>query len=222
MTTTEPNITMVDGRAERAYPITSFDRAGITVADVAGLLATSFFALPQAEWLVRSETERFSPMRNHFALSIEYALLHGHVDIRSDMRAVAVWAHAPDGYLPDPPPDYAARLKQGTGPYGENFEAFDHTLTAHHPHGVGHHYLICIGVLPDFQGHGYGTKLLELHHRHLDQIRMPAFLEAATPRNVTHYQHHGYSSIGEYDLPMNGPAMHRMWREPRRAKDESL
>lgn len=220
MTTTGTNITIVDGRVDKTYPITSLDQAGITVGDVAGLLATAFFELPQAKWLVSNEDERFRPMRNHFGLGIEYALRHGHIDIRSDMRAVAVWIHAPDGYLPEPEPDYARRLKEGTGPYYEMLEAFDSTLTAHHPPGVGHHYLMCVGVLPEFHGLGYGTQLLNLNHRRLDEMHMAAYLEAATPRNVTHYQRHGYSSCGTYSLPMSGPAMHRMWRDPRRATDE--
>lgn len=221
MTTTETRITIVDGRVDKAYPITSFDDAGITVGDVAGLLATAFFPLPQARWLVPDEAERFGPLRTHFGLGIEYALQHGHVDLRSDMRAVSVWVHAPDGYLPEPDPDYAARLKQGTGPYYENFRIFDSMLMAHHPPGVGHHYLMFVGVHPDFQGHGYGTTLLDLHHRRLDEMGMAAFLEAATPLNVTHYQRHGYCSQDEYDLPLGGPAMHRMWRDPLRATDQS-
>lgn len=221
MTTTGHNITIVDARAGKAYPITSLDHAAITVGDVAGLIATAFFALPQAQWLVSSEDERFSPLRNHLGLAVEYALRHGHVDIRSDMRAVAVWAHAPDGYLPDPAPDYTARLKRGTGSYFDRFETFDGTLAAHHVEGVGHHYLMCIGVEPEYQGRGYGTQLLALHHRRLDEMQMPAFLEAATPRNVTHYQRHGYSSCGTYDLPLDGPAMHRMWRQPGAATDQS-
>jgi ribosomal protein S18 acetylase RimI-like enzyme len=223
ITTTGTNITLVDGRVDRTYPITGFEQAGITVGDVAGLLATAFVdpPLPQAKWLVRNKDDRFSALRNHFEITIEYALLHGHVDLRSDMRAVAVWVHAPSGYLPDPAPDYTAKLKLGTGPYFERFETFDGTLATNHIEGVGHDYLICIGVLPEFQGCGYGTQLLDLHHNRLDAIQMPAFLEAATDRNVTHYRRHGYTSCGTYHLPLNGPAMHRMWREPRRGTDHS-
>ncbi|RAS59532.1 ribosomal protein S18 acetylase RimI-like enzyme [Lentzea atacamensis] len=220
-TTTTTNIAIVDGRVDKAYPIASLDQAGITVDDVAGLLATAFFPLPQAQWLVPSADERFSPLRNHFGLNIEYALRHGNVDLRSDMRAVAVWAHAPNGYLPDSEPDYADRLEQGTGPYYDRFETFDDTLMAHHLPGVGHHYLMFVGVLPEFRGLGYGTTLLNLHHRRLDDDGMAAFLEAATPQNVTQYRRHDYTLCGTYDLPPDGPAMHRMWREPRGATDQS-
>jgi len=222
-TTTGMNITLVDGHVGRAYPIASLEQAGITVGDVAGLLATAVLAppLPQTEWLVPKEDERFSVLRNHLELGIAYALRHGHIDLRSDMGAVAVWAHAPDGYLPDPAPDYTKQLEQGTGPYYEIFEAFDSTLAAHHLPGVGHHYLMCIGSLPEFRGCGYGTQLLDLHHRRLDAMGMAAFLHAATVRNVTHYQRHGYSSCGTYDLPLDGPAMHRMWREPLRPANHS-
>lgn len=220
-TTTDTRITIVNGRADKPHPITSFDEAGITVGDVAGLLATAFFPLPQARWLVPDEAERFGPMRTHFGLGIEYALQHGHIDLRSDMRAVSVWGHASDGYLPEPDPRYAARLKAGTGRHCEMFETFDSTVTAHHLPGVGHHYLMFVGVLPEFQGCGYGPQLLDLHHDRLDQMGMAAFLEAATPLNVTHYQRHGYASCGTYNLPLDGPAMHRMWREPLRTTDQS-
>ncbi|MFJ8966978.1 GNAT family N-acetyltransferase [Lentzea sp. NPDC102401] len=219
MTLTESNITLVDAAADKTYPLSRLEQAGITVNDVAGLLATAFFDTPQAEWLVPSAAERFGPLQNHFALGVKYALLHGHIDLRSDMRAVAVWVHASDGYLPAPEPDYDELLKQGTGPHYERFETFDSTMAAYHPDGVGRQYLECVGVLPDFQGYGYGTALLDLNHRRLDEMGMPAFLEAATTRNVAHYQRHGYNSCGTYNLPLNGPAMHRMWREPRRVSD---
>jgi len=47
-----------------------------------------------------------------------------------------------------------------------------------------------------------------------DADELPAYHEATSPRNRVLYERHGYVSLGELVLPVGGPTVWRMWRDP--------
>jgi ribosomal protein S18 acetylase RimI-like enzyme len=87
--------------------------------------------------------------------------------------------------------------------------AFD----AVHPHEP-HWYLWLMGVGPERQGEGLGSRLLAEGLDRCDAERMPAYLEASTERNRALYLRHGFEDRGELRLPDDGPRLWPMWREP--------
>lgn len=215
MTIAMSSVTLIEAHNGSTRELESLDKAGFSPDLGGSLLAGSFSELPQAGWLVPSIDERAAPMRNHFKLTIDYALRNGgYVDLLSNLQGIAVWIHAPGGVLPPPDPEYTDLLKQGTGPYFKNFEEFDATLARHHPHGTDHDYLACIGVHPDFRGRGYGRLLLQHACARLDRNQRAAYLEAATPRNVALYEGLGFRDRGQFHLPRSGPLMFQRWRPP--------
>ena len=48
-----------------------------------------------------------------------------------------------------------------------------------------------------------------------DRERLPAYLEATTPRNRACYERQGFRVTEEFHFPKDGPPSWRMWREPR-------
>jgi hypothetical protein len=48
-----------------------------------------------------------------------------------------------------------------------------------------------------------------------DRERMPAYLNAGSPRSRDLYLRHGFEVTEEFRLPEGGPPLWRMWREPR-------
>jgi ribosomal protein S18 acetylase RimI-like enzyme len=86
-------------------------------------------------------------------------------------------------------------------------------IDAVHPHEP-HWYLWMLGVDPDRQGEGLGSRLLAEVLERCDDERVPAYLEASTPRNRALYLRHGFEDAGELRLPGDGPRMWPMWREP--------
>ena len=85
-------------------------------------------------------------------------------------------------------------------------------MDAGHPHEP-HWYLWLLGVDPQRQGEGLGGRLLAEVLERCDRDRLPAYLEATTPRNRELYLRHGFEDRGELRLPDDGPRLWPMWRE---------
>jgi GNAT superfamily N-acetyltransferase len=84
----------------------------------------------------------------------------------------------------------------------------------HHPARPHHWYLHYIGVEPSAQGRGLGAALLTPILELCDQERVPAYLEASSDRNRALYERHGFELTKTFPLPMGGPPIREMWREP--------
>ncbi|HEX4199120.1 MAG TPA: GNAT family N-acetyltransferase [Caulobacteraceae bacterium] len=82
-----------------------------------------------------------------------------------------------------------------------------------HPTDRPHAYLWFLGVTPQAQGHGIGSRLLKAKLDQLDAAGVPAFLETATERNVALYRRHGFDVISQYRAAADAPPMWAMWRE---------
>lgn len=83
-----------------------------------------------------------------------------------------------------------------------------------HPRRPEHWYLHYIGVEPRHQGRGLGAALLAPALERCDRERKPAYLESSSERNRALYERHGFELTGAFPLPMGGPPIREMWREP--------
>lgn len=83
-----------------------------------------------------------------------------------------------------------------------------------HPPHPRHLYLAFVGVDPAAQGRGLGSRLMFPVLSRADSEGVGAYLEASTPRSRVLYERHGFDVVEEMRLPMGGPALWRMWREP--------
>jgi ribosomal protein S18 acetylase RimI-like enzyme len=78
-----------------------------------------------------------------------------------------------------------------------------------------HWYLDSLGVLPEWQGRGIGSALMAPVLARCDEERMPAYLNAGSPRSRELYRRHGFEVTAEFRLPDAGPPLWRMWRTPK-------
>lgn len=62
-------------------------------------------------------------------------------------------------------------------------------------------YLSIVGVLPEFQGKGLGSKLVSGVLEKSDMLEIPTYLETFTPRNITFYERLGYQVVGSFHEP---------------------
>lgn len=178
---------------------------------VAALIATAFCELEVTAWLVDDPADRQPVLAAHFAILLEHAADHGAI-LTAERHAAAVWypRHTP----PPDIPDYDQRLHAACSRYTPRFRQLDDALAQHHPKRP-HHRLALLAAHPAHQHRGLGTALLTHYHQHLDNLQLPAYLEASSARSRSLYQRHGYRDYTPpITLPDHGPRLWPMWRPP--------
>jgi GNAT superfamily N-acetyltransferase len=75
-----------------------------------------------------------------------------------------------------------------------------------------HYYLPFMGVEPGSQGRGMGSALLRPILERCDAERVPAYLEASSPRNKAFYERHRFEVTEEFQVGKDSPPLWRMWR----------
>jgi ribosomal protein S18 acetylase RimI-like enzyme len=75
-----------------------------------------------------------------------------------------------------------------------------------------HYYLEYLGVVPECQGKGFGTNILQHMTAKADEENAGCYLETASPKNVPLYQRHGFKVIAEKQII--GLRSWFMWRPP--------
>jgi ribosomal protein S18 acetylase RimI-like enzyme len=86
-------------------------------------------------------------------------------------------------------------------------------LDAMHPEEP-HFYLAVLGVAPEAQGEGLGSRLLQPMLDRCDTEGVPAYLESSKQRNLAFYERHGFRVTNQLRFA-RGPQLWTMWRDPR-------
>ena len=81
-----------------------------------------------------------------------------------------------------------------------------------HP-STGHWYLSELGVRPESQGRGLGSKLMYDVLARCDREHAPAYLECSTERSRALYERHGFRTTEVIRMPRGGPPLWLMWRD---------
>lgn len=171
------------------------------------MFVNAFLDTPDAVWLVPDRAARAEIYRAYGGALLAGVLPYGLVTAVSGTDGAAVWLP------PAEDSDSAAMIAEVAGGYAERFALLAKTLAEHHPSG-DHDYLAYLGVRPDRQGQGLGSALLAHHGTLLDAAGRAAYLVATTARSRDLYLRHGYAVRSLFHLPLAGPPMWGMWREP--------
>ena len=182
-------------------------------------LAAAFVADPLFDWFSRPDHQRDTARLAFFRYLMKALILDvGEVMRPSTGGGVAVWMRS-ESLGPNPIHKELAALPTLIGLSGWSrfirLVRLRGVMDAHHPMDRPHDYLWFLGVTPEAQGHGVGSRLIKSRLDALDAKGRPAFLETATEANVRLYSRHGFEVIGEYDAPPDGPKNWAMWREPK-------
>ncbi|MFX0207718.1 MAG: GNAT family N-acetyltransferase, partial [Candidatus Hodarchaeota archaeon] len=96
---------------------------------------------------------------------------------------------------------FRAAIKMGNKIGRRIQQLFDQIDTDRREHmkDRSYYYLQVIGVLPEFQGQGYGGRLLKPMLAKADIEGIPIYLETETEKNVNIYLKYGYKTLKEGD-----------------------
>lgn len=201
---------------------TTIDIARATSKDVPRLsrtLARAFDHDPVLSWVVPDADMRRQRLPSVFAAFAELYLTHDETYLAGECVGAALWAPAGSEPVPEEHAEsFGAQLAAALGEAAERALELDERLEEHHP-DQDCAYLQFMGVVPEHQGRGLGSRLLTAVLDGCDASGTPAYLEATSPDNRRLYQRHGFEVVGELALPM-GPSLWRMWREPRQGLPE--
>jgi ribosomal protein S18 acetylase RimI-like enzyme len=188
------------------------------LAEVVQTLADAFAVDPHFDWFMREGARRDALRHDFFRLLIaREGLSKGRIDRPAGGGAAAIWM--PFEWLGPAP--FLAELASlplmlrttGLARFGR-LMAIREDMDRHHPMDRPHAYLWFLGVAPAAQGRGVGSALLRAANARLDALRMPAYLETGTTRNVALYERHGFRVLSEHKARQDAPTMWSMWREP--------
>lgn len=191
-------------------------RAGANdVHAVVSILVDAFYLDPAWSWAFPDASQRAQQLRWLWELSVRGAMRYPWVWLSAHDTAASVWV-PPHGT--DLSPDQEATIEPaltdmlgaGAGRVLETLALFDRS----HPRSEAHFYLSLLGTRSEHRGHGYGLALLADNLRRIDELSMPAYLEASNPANVPLYERYGFAVRGSFTLPADGPDIVTMWREP--------
>lgn len=178
------------------------------------VLTAAFFDDPVTDWLVPDRARRRAVLPPVFGLFFDAFQPHGETYLTEDGRGTALWLPAGRELLhPNELQDFGRRIEEAAGSYAGRLFKLIEFSEAHAP-PEPHWHLQVLAVIPDQQGKGLGSALLEEVLPRLDRDSEAAYLESTTPRNRALYERHGFDCIGEIQLP-DGPVMSQMWRVPR-------
>jgi GNAT superfamily N-acetyltransferase len=187
------------------------------VRAVARTLAHAFYDDPHFRWFIRDDAKRMHKAERGFATFIARVWLrHDESYTHERLIGAALWMPPNTWHLGPLAqllllPAVVRDLRLDT-PRLLKALAF---IEKKHPHQPAHWYLPVIGVVPAWQGRGYGAALLHAVLQRCDADRVPAYLEAGTPRSRALYERNGFESVEECRYADDGPPLWRMWREPK-------
>lgn len=211
---------MVDVVAASEEAATTGRATPAQIPAMALVLARAFHDDPAFSWVLRHDPARMPVLRAAFELFLRRVWIeHEQTYTTASTAGAAVWE--PPGAWKTPVglqlrllPAIVSVFRRHTPRALRALSVMEggHPAEPAHP---PHYYLAFVGVDPDWQGRGLGAALLAPVLARCDSDRVPAFLEASTPRNRVLYERHGFGVLEEFRLGRGAPPQWRMWREPR-------
>lgn len=182
---------------------------------VAECLALAFVEDPAWSHLLPDDSARGEQLLAFFTLEIESLVpAYRQAWIVEDGSGAAIWGRPGEWRVP-----LAQELRHTRRMakiFGRRLPLAIWTLLRlerHHPRAP-HWYLHYLGVEPRRQGQGLGGALLAPMLELCDRESTPAYLESSTERNRALYERNGFRLTGTFGMPVGGPPVREMWREP--------
>lgn len=169
-----------------------------TVVDI---LSRSFDDNKSINYIAKQDEKRQQRIRSLMAYSFDICMEKGHIFLSEDASACALILDPSMKMNPVKKAVLDLKLAVqciGVERIGKVMER-EKLIKAHQP-SVPFYYLWFMGVMPESQGKGAGSKLMEEVLQHYEQDRRPFYLETSAVRNLGWYEKFGFSIFNEIDI----------------------
>lgn len=192
------------------------EAGGEDLAKVAADLAAAFTSDPIFNWFLRDDAGREPARQRVFRNLTGAGMAGGTVSRPATGGAAAIWM--PSESLDGPEPGFLQQMRRlpsvlattGVSRF-RRLAALRAMMQANHPREP-HAYLWFIGVRPEAQGLGIGSRLLAHGLAQVDAKGLPAYLESSAEANVPLYRRYGFEVIQVLRAAPGAPPMWAMWR----------
>jgi GNAT superfamily N-acetyltransferase len=198
---------LVDEREFRAA-------APADVAALAQALAAAFEDDPIFGWLLKDERRRHDKLLRFFALEVGDIVLPSGTAWTSAERSGAC-LELPPGKWRMPLRTQALHAPAFAAVFGRSLPRALVTITKMERKHLRepHVYVPYVGVAPEGQGAGLGTRLLGRTVEGADAQGLPTYLEATSERNAALYERLGFEHLGAFTV-FDSPPLWPMRRPP--------
>ncbi len=178
------------------------------------VLAQAFYLDPFYQWFFPDQAQRLKKCQRLFTVFLKDLIPQKTVFTSSGVEGSALWM-SPEWVRNN----WKSQLKEAVQIfpilgsrilYGIYWQSIIESKHPHYPHW----HLFLLGVLPEHQGKGIASALLQPMLTMCDAERLPIYLDTGNRKNVPIYQHRGFKIIREANLP-DGPAVFQMVRNPK-------
>lgn len=167
------------------------------IESAAEQLSRAFQDYPTFVYVFPDPDERKDKLPHFFKSMVHKGLLQGEVYAGSPaMEGVAVWLR----------PGSPGGLSKAFEVDGEAFDRFAHygkyVYAVRQKHAPAQHWFLeLIGVIPEFQGKGYGGCLLRPMLDRFDEECLPCYLDTEVDKNVEIYRRYGFRAVDDMIVP---------------------
>jgi GNAT superfamily N-acetyltransferase len=183
-------------------------------------LAEAFQKDPLFDYFFPNYDERARKLQILFSLIVQRGLSEGVVTASSEnLEAVAIW-FPPDGteesaWTSLRSTTLMALVEVGIGSYGRIWRFGSHADTIRERYApAAHWFLQTIGVIPQYQGKGYGTTLLRTQLAILDRYKVTCYLSSQCKDTLAFFERQDFSVVHISSLPCTDIKSWAMLRRP--------
>ncbi len=182
---------------------------------IGDILGAALHDDPVMTWMVPDDARRRVVLPAMMRLLAGRFQPHGENHVNDTGTGAAVWAPPRVTFTHADDERFEAELLPLAGDDLPRIGELVDLLDSNHPRDP-HYYLDLLGVVPEQQGRGIGSALLDLVLDRADREGASAYLEATSPANLALFERHGFEVSLELRCS-DSPPLWAMWRRPRRA-----
>jgi hypothetical protein len=171
-------------------------------ACIVEILTNAFDTNKSVNYIIKQDSKRIERIKNLIDYSFEMCFRFGKVYLSEDKKACALilLPHLKKTTISSALLDIQLVFKSiGLKNTGKVMKR-EKIINSFHPK-TPFIYLWFIGVNPEFQGHGVGSKLLQQIITESDKLALPVYLETSTEENIPWYHKHGFQQYNAFETP---------------------